>query len=76
MVRQALFSPMPLPTLKTLLKHILESYELKDIFNVAKPGLFWKLMLNRTLAFKNVKCSGGKKNKECLTFLLDESCHY
>uniref|UniRef100_A0A914W3G2 HTH CENPB-type domain-containing protein n=1 Tax=Plectus sambesii TaxID=2011161 RepID=A0A914W3G2_9BILA len=60
----------------TLLKRILESYKPKEIFNVDKLGLFWKLMPNRMLAFKNLKCSGGKKSKERLTFLLDESCHY
>uniref|UniRef100_A0A914V9J0 Uncharacterized protein n=1 Tax=Plectus sambesii TaxID=2011161 RepID=A0A914V9J0_9BILA len=54
----------------TLLKRILESYELKDIFNVDELGLFWKLMPNRTLAFKNEKCSGGKESKERLTVLL------
>uniref|UniRef100_A0A914UMC1 HTH CENPB-type domain-containing protein n=1 Tax=Plectus sambesii TaxID=2011161 RepID=A0A914UMC1_9BILA len=57
----------------TLLKCILESYEPQDIFNVDELGLFWKLMPNKTLAFKHETCSGGKQSKERLTVLLGGS---
>ena len=42
----------------------------KDVSNCDESGLFWCLLPDRTLAFKSDKCSGGKKSKERVTFLL------
>ncbi|XP_006002184.1 tigger transposable element-derived protein 4-like [Latimeria chalumnae] len=49
---------------------ILAQYELRDIYNADKTGLFWQLLLNRTLAFKGEKCSSGKQSKQRFTVLL------
>ena len=51
-----------LPTLQ-------EGYEARDIFNVDKTGLFFKLLPEKTLGFKNEPCHGGKHSKERLTVL-------
>ena len=56
--------------IKDVLKPTLARYSKKDVFNCDECGLFWRLLPNRTLAFKSGKCSGGKKSKERVTFLL------
>jgi hypothetical protein len=40
---------------------------------VDESALFWKLMPNQTLSFKAEKVHGGKKSKECVTFLVGGS---
>ena len=47
-----------------------QDYEEKDIFNADETGLFYKMLPNRTLAFKNDDCHGGKMAKDRLTVLL------
>lgn len=37
---------------ETVLKEALAKYSANDIFNSDETGLFWKLMPNKTLAFK------------------------
>uniref|UniRef100_H2ZX14 HTH psq-type domain-containing protein n=1 Tax=Latimeria chalumnae TaxID=7897 RepID=H2ZX14_LATCH len=54
----------------TTLVAILAQYELRDIYNMDKTGLFWQLLLNRTLAFKGERCSSGKQSKQRFTILL------
>lgn len=49
---------------------ILQSYSPENIFNADEFGLFWRLMPDRTLAFKGEKCIGGKSSKERVTVLL------
>ena len=56
--------------IKDVLKPTLARYSKKDVFNCDESGLFWRLLPDRTLAFKSDKCSGGKKSKERVTFLL------
>ena len=41
---------------------------MKDIFNIDKIGLFWKLQTDRTLVTQQT--SGGKKSKDCITLAL------
>ena len=53
----------------TLLE-IIKDYKPEDIFNVDETGLFFKCTPDRTLAFKNEKCFGGKLSKERLTLLV------
>ena len=53
-----------------ILKSKITSYHPKDVFNVDESGLFWKLLPEKTLAFKTEKCFGGNKSKERLTFLV------
>lgn len=54
----------------TDLKTLISKYEPKDIYNCDETGLFYRLMPDRTLAFKGESCHGGKKSKERLTALL------
>ena len=48
----------------------LSGYEPKDVFNLDETGVFWKLLPNKTMAFKGDRCSGGKKSKERITILV------
>uniref|UniRef100_H2ZUV2 HTH CENPB-type domain-containing protein n=1 Tax=Latimeria chalumnae TaxID=7897 RepID=H2ZUV2_LATCH len=54
----------------TTLVAILAQYKLRDTYNADETGLFWQLLLNRTLAFKGEKCSSGKQSKQRFTVLL------
>ena len=54
--------------LRSTLRHLLKKYKPEDIYNADETGLFHKLQPDRTLAFKEDKCSGGKKSKDRLTF--------
>lgn len=48
----------------------MSSYEVRNIFNTDETGLFYKVLPNRTLSFKNESCNSGKKSKKKLTFVL------
>jgi len=52
------------------LSELLEGYKPCDIFNADEIALFYKCMPDKTLTFKNEKCSGGKQSKERLALLL------
>jgi len=52
------------------LSELLEGYKPCDIFNADETALFYKCMPDKTLTFKNEKCSGGKHSKDQLTLLL------
>nr|XP_002735168.1 PREDICTED: tigger transposable element-derived protein 6-like [Saccoglossus kowalevskii] len=49
---------------------LIDGYAPRDIFNADETGLFFRLMPNKTLSFKNDVCSGGKTSKERLTVML------
>jgi hypothetical protein len=55
---------------QTVWQNILEEYDTRNIYNADETSLFYKLLPNRTLAFKGQKCTGGKLSKERLTLLL------
>jgi len=55
---------------KKKLPNIIDKYEEQDIFNADETGLFFRVLPNKTMAFKNETCSGGKVSKERLTVLL------
>lgn len=55
---------------KKQLTTLLRDYEPHNIFNADETGLFFKCLPDRTLAFKNEKCHGGKSSKERITILL------
>jgi len=55
---------------KKKLQKICEPYDPRNIFNFDESGLFFKLLPNKTFAFKNETCAGGKKSKERLTLAL------
>ena len=52
------------------LQKILDEYHADDIFNADETGLFFRLLPDKTLEFKGVDCTGGKKSKERLTVLV------
>uniref|UniRef100_A0A023FNB6 Putative tigger transposase n=1 Tax=Amblyomma cajennense TaxID=34607 RepID=A0A023FNB6_AMBCJ len=47
-----------------LLQQELTSYAAEDVFNLDESALFYRLLPNRTLAFKGEHCTGGKLSKE------------
>ena len=49
---------------------LLDGYELKNIINADETGLFYKLLPNKTLCFKNEPCHGGKHSKDRVTVLV------
>lgn len=51
-------------------KKLISSYEPQNFFMVDETGLFYKVLLNRTLSFKNESCNSGIKSKEKLTVML------
>jgi len=46
---------------------ILEGFSPDDVFNMDETGMFYKLLPDRTLCFRDEKCHGGKRAKDCLT---------
>lgn len=50
--------------IKNRLPAIIKNYKSNDIFNGDEFGCFFKLLPNKTYAFKNDKCKGGKSSKE------------
>lgn len=54
----------------SVLRKELGKYEPKDVFNLDETGLFWKLLPNKTMAFKGERCTAGKKSKERLTVVV------
>lgn len=52
------------------LQEMIADRDPKDIFNVDETGLFFKCTPNKTLAFKDDKCHGGKLSKERVTLLV------
>ena len=51
----------------TTLPTILTNYQLQNIFNADKFGLFYKALPDKSLHLKSEKCIGGKHNKVCLS---------
>ena len=45
-------------------------YEQRDVYNAYETGLFFNLLSDRSLAYKEESCHGGKHSKERLTVLL------
>ena len=56
--------------IEDVLKPTLSKYDSKDIFNADETGLFWRLLPDKTLAFKSEKCYGGKKSKDRITVMV------
>lgn len=49
---------------------LIHRYDKNDIFNADETGVFFKCLPNKTLAFKNEKCFGGKKSKDRITVMV------
>ena len=48
----------------------LEGYKACNVFNVDETGLFFKLLPDKTLTFKNEPCHSGKHSKDRITVLV------
>ena len=65
-----------------VLHSVLARYNPRDVFNADETGLFWRLLPDKTLAFKHEKCHGGKKSKErrtamvCTKWMGQKNGHY
>lgn len=46
------------------LQNILRTYHPDDIFNADETALYYKMLPDKTLAFKVDVCAGGKRRKE------------
>lgn len=53
----------------TILPDLLKDYAPEDVYNADELGLFFKLMPDKSLVYKNETCHGGKLSKERLTVL-------
>ena len=49
---------------------LLSGYEARNIYNADETGLFFRLLLDKTLIFKKESCHGGKHSKERITVLV------
>ena len=45
-------------------------YNLCNVYNADETGLFWQLLLNKTLAEKGDACVGGKAGKQRITLMI------
>jgi hypothetical protein len=52
------------------LKDVMKQYSLNDVYNADETALFYKLMLNKTLAFRGKQCTGSTNSKERIAVLL------
>ena len=52
------------------LPEIVKGYELKDIGNADKTGLFWHALPDKSFSVSKGRCKGGKYAKQRLTVLL------
>lgn len=55
---------------KSMLKEMISDRDPQNIFNVDEAGLFYQCTPNKSLTFKNEKCSGGKLSKQRVTLLI------
>lgn len=52
------------------LRDLLASYSLDDVFNADETALYFKLLPNKTITYKDDSCAGGKRSKERITVML------
>ena len=64
---------MVAPWNETTLPALLSKYDLKDIFNADKFGLFYQCLPNKTYHFEGQKCSEEKNSKVRLTSMVAEN---
>ena len=56
--------------LKDVFPKLIEGYQPDDIYSADEAGLFYQLLLSKTLASKEDDCAGTKKRKQRVTLLL------
>lgn len=49
---------------------LIRDFKPENVYNADETSLFFRALPNKTLAFKNEKCTGGKLSKERLTVLF------
>ena len=49
---------------------LLKEYMPEDVYNADETAIFYRLLPDKTLEFKNVNCHGGKQSKERITALV------
>ncbi|KAG0426186.1 hypothetical protein HPB47_026676, partial [Ixodes persulcatus] len=52
------------------LRSLLEEYAPQDIFTCDETGVFYNMLLDRTLSFPGDTCSGGKRSKERISVMV------
>ena len=52
------------------LRPLLSKYDSNDVFNADETGLYWRLLPDKTHAFRGEACTGTKKSKERVTVLV------
>ena len=52
------------------LKPVLRRYDPNDVFNADETGLFWRLLPDKTHAFRGELCTGVRRSKERVTVLV------
>ncbi|XP_062594546.1 tigger transposable element-derived protein 6-like [Saccostrea cucullata] len=55
---------------KEKLPLLLQTYSPDDIYNADETGIFFRMLPDKTIEFKDVDSHGGKKNKERLTVMV------
>lgn len=53
-----------------ILQPLLSRYDPNNVFNADETGLYWRLLPDKTHAFKGEVCTGTKKSKERVTVLV------
>ena len=53
-----------------ILKPLLSRYDPNDVFNADETGLYWRMLPDKTHAFRGEPCTGKKVSKERLTVLV------
>ncbi|GBL96508.1 Tigger transposable element-derived protein 4 [Araneus ventricosus] len=54
----------------SVLKDILSRFDASNVFNLDETGLFYRLLPDKTLSFKDEKCTSGEVSKQRLALLL------
>ena len=67
---QAVDSHSLLECQQQVLRPLLRQFSADDVFNLDETGLFWQLLPNKTMAFREEQCTGGKKSKQRITLLV------
>lgn len=51
------------------LRELLAPYSLNDVFNADETALYYKLLPDKTITYKDDSCAGGKRSKERITVM-------
>ena len=57
----------------TKIPMLLNEFSPSDIYNIDETGLYWKILPDKMVAFKDERVRGGKKSKDRVTALVGAS---